>query len=115
MKTQKTIQVISDRELAINSKPFVIENETKHPDKPSQSTTLNMNTGLGKYKVRSRAYFYNQPDETTKRNAFIVHWNNALLYPIKVENEFIYIIFTNFMGQTSKGWLRKKDIFAVQE
>ena len=60
--------------------------------------------------VRSKAYFHNQPDEATKRNAFIVHWNNAVLRPLKEENDFVYVVFTNHEGQTSKGWLRKKDL-----
>ncbi len=68
---------------------------------------------LGAYKVRSRAYFHNQPDEQTRRAAFIVHWNNAVLRPLKEENDFVYIVFTNAEGQTSKGWLRKKDLIPV--
>jgi hypothetical protein len=65
---------------------------------------------LGMYKVRSRAYFHNAPDESSRRNAFIVHWNRALLHPLKEENGFVYIVFTNDEGQTSKGWLRKADL-----
>lgn len=78
----------------------------------TQSTQTDSVDGkdLGSYKVRSRAYFHNAPDETTRRNAFIVHWNNAVLHPLKEEGEFIYIVFTNHLGQTSRGWLRKQDL-----
>lgn len=62
------------------------------------------------YKVRSKAYFHNNPDESTRRNAFIVHWNNAILHPLKEENGFVYIVFTNDEGQTTKGWLKKSDL-----
>jgi eukaryotic-like serine/threonine-protein kinase len=65
---------------------------------------------LGAYKVRSRAYFHNAPDEKTRRNAFIVHWNNAVLHPSREENDFVYVVYTNDEGQTTKGWLRKKDL-----
>jgi serine/threonine-protein kinase len=68
---------------------------------------------LGAYKVRSKAYFHNEPDEATRRNAFIVHWNNAVLHPLKDENGFVYVVFTNDEGQTSKGWLRKKDLIKL--
>ena len=68
---------------------------------------------LGAYKVRSRAYFHNQPDESTRRNAFIVHWNNAVLHPREEQNDFVYIVFTNHEGQTTRGWLRKKDLIRV--
>lgn len=69
---------------------------------------------LGRYKVRSKAYFHNQPDESTRRSAFIIHWNNATLTPLEDKDGFIYIIFTNHLGQTSKGWLRKKDLNRVE-
>ncbi|MBD0277326.1 MAG: N-6 DNA methylase, partial [Flavisolibacter sp.] len=67
------------------------------------------------YKVRSKAYFYNEPDERTRRNAFIIHWNNsyATLTPLDEKNGFVYIVFTNHLGQTSRGWLRKKDLRPV--
>jgi len=70
--------------------------------------------GLTAYKVRSRAYFHNKPDASTRRNAFIVHWNNAILHPQREEGDFVYIVFTNVEGQTSKGWLNKKDLVVVE-
>jgi serine/threonine-protein kinase len=44
-----------------------------------------------------------------------VHWNNAVIKPIEEKNDFIYIVFTNHWGQTSKGWLRKKDLRRIDE
>ena len=70
---------------------------------------------LGAYQVKSKAHFHNQPDESTKRSAFIVHWNKAVLHPREERNDFVYIVFTNHEGQTSKGWLRKKDLVKVGE
>jgi eukaryotic-like serine/threonine-protein kinase len=75
--------------------------------------TKSIDTSSDSYKVRSKAYLYNQPDERTRRTAFIVHWNNAVLHPLKEEKDFIYIVFTNDEGQTSKGWLRKKDLIKL--
>ncbi|HZH94681.1 MAG TPA: hypothetical protein VEY06_02305, partial [Flavisolibacter sp.] len=68
-----------------------------------------------RYRVKSRAYFHNEPDESTRRNAFIVHWNKAILSPLNVENDFVYIVFTNHLGQTSKGWLRLQDLVKVED
>jgi serine/threonine-protein kinase len=67
----------------------------------------------GKYKVKSKAFFYNEPDESTRRSAFINHWNNATLTPLDETEDFIYIIYTNVEGQTSKGWLRKQDLIRL--
>lgn len=69
------------------------------------------------YKIISKAYFHNKPDESTRRNAFIVHWNNsyAKLKALDEKNGFIYVVFNNHLNQTSKGWLRKKDLEPIDE
>ena len=67
-----------------------------------------------RYKVRNKAYFHNTPDESTQRDAFIIHWNNAVLKPLNEKNGFIYVVFTNHLGQTSRGWLSKQDLVAVR-
>lgn len=72
-------------------------------------------SGIGKYKVVNKAYFHNEPDESTRREAFIIHWNNAVLQPTKEENGFVYVVFTNHLGQTSRGWLKKSDLVEVKE
>ena len=71
----------------------------------------------GHYKIISKAYFHNEPDESTRRNAFVNHWNNsyATLNALDEKNGFIYVVFRNHLNQTSKGWLRKKDLRPVQE
>jgi serine/threonine-protein kinase len=61
------------------------------------------------------AHFHNEPDESTRRAAFINHWNNAILSPQREKNGFIYIVYTNDKGQTSRGWLSKKDLKALGE
>jgi eukaryotic-like serine/threonine-protein kinase len=82
-----------------------------------EDNTENDNTAKNKdirYKVRNKAYFHNEPDESTRRDAFIVHWNNAVLKPLEEKNGFIYIVFTNHLGQVSKGWLSKSDLIQVK-
>ena len=81
--------------------------EIPHPSAPSPTGT--------KYKVRSKAFFHNEPDEATRREAFIVHWNNAVLIPKEEKNGFVYVVFTNHLGQTSKGWLRLQDLVKSEE
>lgn len=92
--------------------------ETKEPGVVEESlpevTLPEADNSLGRYKVKSKAYFHNEPDETTRRNAFIIHWNNATLTPIEDKDGFVYIVFTNHLGQTSRGWLRKKDLNRVE-
>lgn len=83
---------------------------TKQTETQTTTATAGTRSALGQYKVISKAYFHDAPDESTRRKAFIIHWNNAVLTPQDEENGFVYIVFTNHLGQTSKGWLRKKDL-----
>lgn len=70
---------------------------------------------VGEYFVISpKAYFYNQPDENTRRNAYAVPGSKSLnAYGEK--NNFIYTEITNENGQTSKGWLRRQDVITAKE
>lgn len=89
-----------------------IENE-KQGEKTSNEEG-NTESKTVQYKVRNKAYFHNEPDAGTRRNAFIVHWNNAVLKPQDEKNGFVYIVFTNHLGQVSKGWLSKNDLIEVK-
>ena len=97
-----------------NPQAKIVLAEKKPIDLPGHdsipSAQQNSGKDLGSYKVKSKAYFHNEPDESTRRDAFIVHWNNAVLHPLKEQGDFVYIVFTNHLGQTSKGWLRKQDL-----
>lgn len=72
---------------------------------------------IGHYKILSKAYFHNGPDESTRRNAYVVHWNNAYatLKALKEQDGFVYVEFKNDLGQVSKGWLLKKDLQRIED
>ena len=61
------------------------------------------------------AYFHDKPDPDTRRKAFINHWNKARLTALNDLNGFIYVVYTNEDGQTSKGWMNKKDLVIIGE
>ncbi|MDB5250956.1 MAG: hypothetical protein JWP27_125 [Flaviaesturariibacter sp.] len=87
------------------------ETETKSTEESSPPSTAS----LGQYRVKNKAFFHNEPDEATRREAFIVHWNNATLKPLRESGDFVYVVFTNAEGQTSRGWLRKKDLERISD
>jgi len=62
-----------------------------------------------------QAHFHDKPDPDTRRDAFINHWNNARLKALNDLNGFIYVVYTNDEGQTSKGWMNKKDLIIIGE
>ena len=85
--------------------------------KPAAPAPVNSGKGSDVGKVftlfSTYAYFHSYPDEASKRAANINQWNNARLKAIDDQNGFIYVVYTNDKGQTSKGWLRKKDLIVV--
>ncbi|HEY0771635.1 MAG TPA: hypothetical protein VGD31_15020, partial [Sphingobacteriaceae bacterium] len=58
----------------------------------------------------SKAYFYDQPEGSSRRNTFLVFSNNAELTALEDRNGFIYVVFFNTQGEITKGWLRKRDL-----
>ncbi|HEY0679308.1 MAG TPA: protein kinase [Chitinophagaceae bacterium] len=77
------------------------------PDKPAQV--------VGQFKVVvPRAYFHNEPDENTKRLAYMIP-SNDVVTALKESNDFVYTEFTNSRGQTSKGWIRRQDLISLEE
>ncbi len=71
---------------------------------------------IGQYKVEAeKAFFHNEADANTKRNAYLIPTESALINALEDKNDFIYTEFTNTRGQTSKGWLRKQDLITLSE
>lgn len=69
------------------------------------------NRKVKRYTLSSKyAYFHNEPDQSTRRAANINIWNNAKLTPLDDRNGFIYVVYTNEQGQTSRGWLLKRNL-----
>jgi serine/threonine-protein kinase len=70
---------------------------------------------VGQYKVvASRAYFHNEADAGTRRTAYMVP-SNDIISALDDQNGFVYTEFTNSRGQTSKGWLSKKDLMPLDK
>jgi len=64
-------------------------------------------------KAASRTYFYNRPDESTKRSAYLTP-TGEVITALNDENGFIYTEFTNRQGLTSRGWIKKSDLVPLQ-
>lgn len=60
------------------------------------------------YVITTRAYFYDSPDISTRRNSYLV--KGEKLEVIKEVGDFIYTEFTNAQGIVTKGWLRSEDL-----
>ncbi|HOF15870.1 MAG TPA: serine protease [Bacteroidales bacterium] len=58
--------------------------------------------------IKDRAYFYDEPNKNTRRNAYLIKNDKGNV--INRKNGFIYIIYTNRRGQITKGWINIEDI-----
>lgn len=67
-------------------------------------------TVIAKYKVTSKANFYNNPDENSMRGTFIAGDLNKTVEALEEKNGFIFVVYTNDLGFTSRGWLSKQDL-----
>jgi TonB family protein len=55
-----------------------------------------------------RAYFYNSPNEETKRKSFILK-GEKVQYDFAIENGFVKAIYTNKDGNKTEGWMMTED------
>ena len=64
-----------------------------------------------RYTVASdRAYFYNAPDTSTRREVYINNLVHAVLTPEREKNAFVYVVYINKRGESTRGWLSKNDL-----
>ena len=90
---------------AVKTSPPVTEVQTPAATEPVVSRPV-----IGRYKVTSKANFYNSPDENNMRSTFISESANKTVNALEDKNGFIFVEYTNDLGFTSKGWLSKKDL-----
>ncbi|HEX2535811.1 MAG TPA: serine/threonine-protein kinase, partial [Chitinophagaceae bacterium] len=97
---------------------YLINNRSEEEPDPRQTAAQEApkkRSVIGQYKViASRAYFHNEPDESTRRSAYLTP-SGDVVNAMEEQNNFIYTEFTNSRGQTSKGWVRKQDLMTVEE
>ncbi|HET7118745.1 MAG TPA: N-6 DNA methylase, partial [Hanamia sp.] len=60
--------------------------------------------------VIPKAYFYSSPDSNSRRDLYINNLVHATLTPEKEQNGFVYVVYINSKGQSTRGWLNKKDL-----
>ncbi|MEO8862123.1 MAG: N-6 DNA methylase, partial [Ginsengibacter sp.] len=63
-----------------------------------------------KYKVVDTTFFHDEPIVGSSRKTFLDPLKNNVLNSLQDKNGFIYIVYTNALGRTSKGWISKKDL-----
>ena len=94
-----------DQQVPETNNDVVTDNSAKNADQSQRAP---------KYTVSAnRAYFYNEPNEGSRRNNFLAKWNKPELTALDDKNGFIYVVFFTNNGEVSKGWLRKRDLSRI--
>jgi len=103
----KPVNTPQQTETATTSPAITKETPSTQPTtaQPAESRPV-----IAKYRVTSKANFYNAPDENTMRSTFISQSANKTVNALEEKNGFIYVEYTNDLGFTSKGWLSKQDL-----
>jgi len=73
-------------------------------------TVIDTRPVIARYQVSSKANFYSSPDEDALRSTFISQGSDKIVGALEDKNGFIFVVYTNDLGYTSKGWLSKKDL-----
>ena len=78
-------------------------------------TSYNTSDATGKvFKVISRAFFHESPDEQTKTNVYIIP-SDETITATDEKGAFIYVTILDARGKISKGWIAKKDLNRVND
>ncbi len=67
-----------------------------------------------KYRVVDTTYFHNHPSISSVRKIYLDPHKNAILTPLHESNGFIYIVYTNKLKITSKGWIDKRYLARIE-
>ncbi|KFC33520.1 hypothetical protein FF18_08965 [Elizabethkingia anophelis] len=60
--------------------------------------------------IDPRAYFYKSPNRNSRKNSYLLY--GAKIQVTEETKDFVYTIFTNTDGVTSKGWVLKNQLSA---
>jgi serine/threonine-protein kinase len=107
--------------LAVYAGYAFLVKDTSNPNEKEPEPVANTIKGpstdnvIGQFKVlAARAYFHNEPDEASRRSAYMVP-STDVINGYEERNGFLYTEFTNSRGQTSKGWLKRSDLMTLAE
>lgn len=67
-----------------------------------------------KYTVINKTWFHSQPDSATKKPLYLSPRTDLVLTPTEEKNGFVYVIYVNNNGKSTRGWLNKRDLKPVE-
>ncbi|MGN6532375.1 MAG: HsdM family class I SAM-dependent methyltransferase [Ginsengibacter sp.] len=105
MQSQNSIRAKtnpSENKKSISAKEILNKNESATIHKSSQ-----------RYTVVNKAWFHSEPDSGKRKAFYLQGGQGQVVVPTREENGFVYIVYVNKKGQSTHGWLAKKDLEPV--
>ncbi|HBN6703975.1 TPA: SH3 domain-containing protein [Elizabethkingia anophelis] len=90
-----------------------INQDNRYVNNPRDNYPTNqMDTAASPYYtvIDPRAYFHKSPNRNSRKNSYLLY--GAKIQVTEETNGFVYTIFTNTEGVTSKGWVLKNQLSA---
>ncbi|MGN6541933.1 MAG: HsdM family class I SAM-dependent methyltransferase [Ginsengibacter sp.] len=72
-----------------------------------------LQNGSKRYTVVNKTYFHSAPDSSKRKSFYLQPRQNLVLIPTEEENGFVYVVYINKKGESTHGWLAKKDLEPV--
>lgn len=94
-----------DSNQPISSPDSVLKN---NPTK--ETNTKQAKTKPKKYTVLNKTWFHYEPDSTKIKPLYLTPRNDVVLTSGDEENGFIYVVYINSKGESTHGWLDKRDL-----
>jgi len=66
-----------------------------------------------RYTVVNKAWFHYAPDSSKRKSFYLQPRQDLVVIPTQEENGFVYVVYINKKGQSTHGWLAKKDLEPV--
>jgi type I restriction enzyme M protein len=88
----------------------------KAPDveKTPKTITSSAADSSQSYTVINKTWFHYAPDSTKRKAFYLEPRENLLLKPTAEQNGFVYVVYINKKGESTRGWLSKKDLEPVE-
>ena len=66
-----------------------------------------------RYTVLNKTWFHSAPDSGKRKSFYLEPRQDLVLVPTQEENGFVYVVYINKKGESTHGWLAKKDLEPV--
>jgi len=100
-----------------------IESGTKPAEREKNANTKKISNPVSKvqdsqngskrYTVVNKTYFHSAPDSSKRKGFYLQPRQDLVLVPTEEENGFVYVVYVNKKGESTHGWLAKKDLEPV--